>query len=81
MVDFMDHASLIVALGGAARVAEAPEVSTLPVNVRAWVSRNRIPPEHWPGVIGFATRMSLSVDADWLMRATPPRASTSQAAA
>lgn len=81
MVDFTDHASLIVALGGAARVAEAPEVNTLSVNVRAWVSRNRIPPEHWLGVIGFAKRMSLAVDADWLMRATPPRASAGQVAA
>jgi len=67
-----DHASLITALGGAAKVAPAAE--TLPVNVRAWAARNRIPPEYWPGVISLAETVDIPVTADWLMRTTPARA-------
>ena len=68
-----DHSSLIVALGGGAEVASAPNISTLAVNVRAWVARNRIPPEYWPGVISFAAAKGIAVSADWLMRTTPAR--------
>lgn len=80
MADFTDHRSLIIALGGAAHVAASPEVNTKPVNVRAWVARNRIPPEHWPGIIALATAQEKTVDADWMMRATPARAGTREAA-
>lgn len=75
MANFTDHCSLIAALGGAAEVAAAEEVATdLPVNVRAWSARNRIPPEYWPGVIDLAARKGLpAVTSDWLMRTTPAR--------
>jgi len=73
MAKLSDHAALIVALGGAAEVAASPEVATLPVTVRAWVARNRVPPEYWPGLIIIAGRKGLSVTADWLMRSTPAR--------
>jgi hypothetical protein len=77
--DFDDHASLILALGGAAKVAIAAD--TLAVNARAWAARNRIPPEYWPGVIALAGEQSLVVDADWLMRTTPARANRATAVA
>lgn len=70
--DISDHAGLIGALGGAARVATAAE--TRPVNARAWAARNRIPPEYWPGVISLAEERGFEIDADWLMRTTPARA-------
>jgi hypothetical protein len=72
--EILDHAGLIAALGGAARVAEAPSVETMPVTARAWTARNRIPPEYWPGIIEFAATLNVSVTADWLMRTTPARA-------
>ncbi len=74
MQSFHDHASLISSLGGAAKVAAAPTVDTLPVNVRAWAARNRIPAEHWEGVMAFAKVSGATVTADWLMRTTPARA-------
>jgi hypothetical protein len=74
---FHDHATLIAELGGAARVADAAGIDTLPVNVRAWAARNRIPPEYWPGLIAFASSLSVVLTADWLMRTTPARASRS----
>jgi hypothetical protein len=72
--EILDHAGLIAALGGAARVAEAPSVETMPVTARAWTARNRIPPEYWPGIIEFAATVNVPVTADWLMRTTPARA-------
>lgn len=81
MQSFHDHASLITALGGAAKVAAAPSVCTLPVNVRAWAARNRIPAEHWEGVIAFASDGGAVVTADWLMRTTPARAGRNSAQA
>lgn len=45
----------------------------LPVTVRAWPIRNRIPPEYWPGIIEIAAARALDIDADWLMRTTPAR--------
>jgi hypothetical protein len=72
--EILDHAGLIAALGGAARVAEAPSVETMPVTARAWTARNRIPPEYWPGIIEFAATLNVPVTADWLMRTTPARA-------
>jgi hypothetical protein len=77
MQSFHDHATLITALGGAAKVAAAQTVDTLPVNVRAWAARNRIPAEHWEGVIAFAETAGATVTADWLMRTTPARAARS----
>lgn len=71
----VDHATLITALGGAARLASP--LDTLPVTVRAWAARKRIPAEYWPSVIEFASSVNISVTADWLMRTTPPRAGRS----
>ncbi len=68
-----DHASLITSLGGAARVAEA--LSALPVTVRAWSARNRIPPEYWGGIIDLARLSEVDVGAEWLMNTTPARSS------
>ncbi|WP_139809984.1 carph-isopro domain-containing protein [Sphingomonas azotifigens] len=80
MTTFTDHSELIDALGGAAKVAAAPDVATLPVNVRAWAARNRIPPEYWPGVILLAVEKNLPVTAEWLMQTTPPRRRPAQEA-
>jgi hypothetical protein len=77
--DIDDHAGLINALGGAAKVAAAAE--TLPVNARAWSARNRIPPEYWPGLIALAAEQGVVVSADWLMRTTPARANRATSAA
>lgn len=66
-----NHSALISALG-ATRLAA--ELGTRAVTVRAWSGRNRIPPEYWPGVIAVADSDAINVDADWLMRTTPPRA-------
>lgn len=75
MIDELpDHAALIAKLGGAAQVANSSFVRTLPVNVRAWSARNRIPAEYWPGIIELAASIGRVVTADWLMRTTPARA-------
>jgi hypothetical protein len=71
-----DHASLIVALGGASVVASA--VEALPVTVRAWSARNRIPPEHWEGIISLGDNKGVAVDAHWLMCTTPARGGASK---
>lgn len=73
MSKIADHASLIAALGGAAEVAGSDAVDTLAVTVRAWAARNRIPPEHWPGVISLAATKRVTINAEWLMSTTPPR--------
>jgi hypothetical protein len=67
----IDHQTLIAELDGAASVAEA--IGALPVTVRAWAARNRIPPEHWPAIIKFAASKGLIVRAEWLMNTTPSR--------
>ncbi len=51
----------------------AGALSQLPVTIRAWKMRSRIPPEHWPSIIQLAADKAVEVDADWLMRTTPPR--------
>jgi hypothetical protein len=76
MESLTDHASLIRSLGGGAKVAEG--LSALPdppkeVTVRAWVARNRIPPEYWPGIIRIGEALDVAVSAEWLMETTPPR--------
>lgn len=78
MESITDHASLIAALGGGAEVAAGlddvgSEIRALPVNVRAWAARNRIPPEYWPGIIAFAKAKDRTVTAEWLMNTTPAR--------
>ncbi|WP_198158630.1 hypothetical protein [Sphingomonas hankookensis] len=79
MSSFHDHASLILHLGGAAGLAAG--ISTHAVNVRAWVARNRIPPEYWPSVITYAASVGDAVSADWLMHTTPARRRAERAAA
>lgn len=71
MAKIRDHASLIAALDGAASVAA--EIDVLPVNVRAWAARNRIPPEYWPALISLAERKGSPITAEWLMLTTPAR--------
>lgn len=77
MANISDHAELIRELGGAAKVSadlsERMGEPILPVTVRAWPIRNRIPPEYWPGIIGIAEAKGFAIDADWLMRTTPAR--------
>jgi hypothetical protein len=72
-----DHAELIQALGGGAIVAtglsDHSGETVLPVTVRAWLPRNRIPPEYWPGIIELAAAKGIAISADWLMRTTPAR--------
>lgn len=67
----IDHQTLIAELDGSASVAEA--IGQLPVTVRAWAARNRIPPEHWPALIVFAATKGVVVTAEWLMNTTPAR--------
>lgn len=76
MEPLTDHAGLIRSLGGGAAVAEG--LADLPdppkdVTVRAWIARNRIPPEYWPGMIRLGEAANIVVTADWLMETTPPR--------
>lgn len=68
---FLDHNALIEALGGGAAVAAG--IEELPVTVRAWKPRNKIPAEYWPRLIAFAESKGFEVSADWLMSTTPAR--------
>lgn len=75
------HHDLIDRLG-APTLAAALEVPA--INVRQWKMRNRIPAEHWSGVIELANERDISgVNARWLLDAMPPRKrpSTEQVAA
>lgn len=76
MESLTDHASLIAALGGGAKIGEG--LRDLPdppkdVTVRAWAARNKIPPEYWPAMIRIAAEAGIEVTAEWLMKTTPPR--------
>lgn len=77
MESLSDHASLIGALGGGAKVADGlKDMADAPkdVTVRAWAARNRIPPEYWPEIIRLSAEAGLErIDAEWLMKTTPPR--------
>lgn len=66
-----DHNDLIEQLGGGAVVAAG--IRELPVTVRAWKPRNKIPPEYWPKVIEFAEAKGLTISPEWLMNTTPAR--------
>ncbi|HEX5183612.1 MAG TPA: hypothetical protein VFW19_10735 [Allosphingosinicella sp.] len=72
MESLTDHASLISALGGGAKVAELLSHLEEPpapkdVTVRAWAARNRIPPEYWPELIRLGREAGREVTAEWLM--------------
>mgnify|MGYP001614960112 CR=1 FL=1 len=68
----VDHRSLVDALGGNTVVAGIYPCP--PVRVGQWKINNRVPPEYWPKLIERAAAMDFSeIDADWLMRTTPPR--------
>jgi len=71
MHSFTDHASLLAVLGGGAEVASG--INALPVTVRAWSARNRIPPEYWPDIIRLSETKGHPVTAEWLMHSTPAR--------
>lgn len=72
----VDHRSLIDALGGNTVVASIYPCP--PVRVGQWKINNRVPPEYWPKLIERATALDFTeIDADWLMRTTPPRENAS----
>lgn len=68
----VDHRSLIDALGGNTVVAGIYPCP--PVRVGQWKLSNRVPPEYWPKLIDLAAEKQVAgIDAEWLMRNTPPR--------
>lgn len=67
-----DHASLIAALGGAPAIVQSDAIDVAQVTVRAWASRNRIPPEYWSAVIALASDID-GITPEWLLATFPNR--------
>ncbi len=78
MKHIVDHNSLISHLGGAPKIAEFLKIK--PVNVRQWMLRNRIPPEHWQELSALSSESGFAVDANWLVDTMPPRKAVDVAA-
>jgi hypothetical protein len=64
----MDHASIIVRLGGYREVA--PHVGRDPTTVCRW-QQTGIPAEHWPAILRLARRKRMRLSLDQLQRASP----------